>query len=811
MSHTIRSLSSGAAFEGAAVGINTPEFHRALEEWSKTASTDRRLGAHDQGVRHWGIIAARHGGVIKPELDHREDGDGRTYTVGAFPLQALPSGLRAAITPAAEGHVVIEADWRASHWQHLAFASGDEAMKADLETGDLYLAACPAFDRKPAKIGLNALLNGGGRPALIKAFDGDEAKADAFKEHASGLLRQRWPVAGRTLDELRADAVRQGFAEDEHSAAGIALMRLEAEALRAAVEATRAAFPQARLMVPMHDGVLLSAPEDVASDVASRIALEMARASTRASSVARPDLWVSVKVSKSWGGDVPTLLGSKARGEALKSLDDCDDLGGLLLAAGAMLDMLKTAKARFHNSTSQWKLVNQAIKAAEDALRWSASKERKAGAAEPVKLTHYQPTYTNLCKVIAEDPALPRVSYDLRANAPLIGGERVNDTLLRSTYLPPLEQRYGMLTVSEQTLGGALLDTAMAHSFDPVLDYFNGLPAWDKVPRASYWLQDFAGVVGPDALIRAYSFKWLMSIVARAFKPGCKVDTLLVLLGAQGAKKSTMLKAIAPAGSFSDIAIDPHDKDSVLRASRYAVVEWGEMTGLSKRDVSALKAYFARPDDEVRPPYAHADVKILRRVVFAATTNVADFLTDETGARRYWPVQVADDINVAGLEAAKDQIWAEVVEMYKALDFELSNDEREALRESDPEGYETWAYRWWLSPSEVALKEAADVDFTADDPHEPQILRYAADHGGVVRLEEMMTHLGIHVGDFSRSKGPLVTCLKRLKFESKRVRLEDQTQVRAWVAPAGLDLTPYAGRSAYARNLASLAQAFRPN
>ena len=78
-----------------------------------------------------------------------------------------------------------------------------------------------------------------------------------------------------------------------------------------------------------------------------------------------------------------------------------------------------------------------------------------------------------------------------------------------------------------------------------------------------------AGVQGPEPLIQAYSYKWLLSIVARALQAGCKVDTLLVLLGAQGAQVD---HAQAIARELRRHRDRPHDKDSVLRASRYAVV-----------------------------------------------------------------------------------------------------------------------------------------------------------------------------------------------------------------------------------------------
>jgi len=782
-------------FEGARVGINPLAMQSLHAEWVGSATPEQALSARDMGVPHWPIVSASKSGTIDLTLEHRAKADGRTYTTGAFPLQSLPSKLRPAITPAVEGHKVIDADWRASHWQHLAFASGDPVLTSDLLGGDLYESQCPGFERKPAKIGLNAILNGGGIPALLVAFDGNRARAEAFMVHAKSLLSERWKVAGAFLADLKARTVAGGYSDGEHKAAGIGLMRIEGDRLRDAVAATLAAFPKGdcRVMVPMHDGVVLSVRDDITEAVAQRIAFEMAKASTGDAGLAEEHVarLVSTKVSKSWDGDVKPLVGNALRVVAYAATLSAAPGGGLFVAAGCMQGDVEAMKARFHHATDEGKLVRTALAARQNAISWlaSACQEKRNGEPEPLSLPHREPSYTNLCRIIDDDGVLPRVSYNVRTNTPMIGDGGITDTLMRSTYLPPLERRYGMTNVSETLLAGAVLDMAVKSSFDPVVDYFEALPAWDGERRMAYWLQAYAGVEGPTELMTAYSYKWLLSIVARAYEPGCKVDTLLVLLGIQGAKKSTLLKTIAPAGSFADIPIDPHDKDSVLRASRYAVIEWGEMTGLSKRDQAALKAYFSKPEDEVRPPYGRGDIKIPRRVVFAATTNVDGFLSDETGARRYWSVKTGDAIDIKGLSAVKDQIWAEAVEFYKTIMQPHTDAEVDALAESNPAGADAYMYKWWLSPAESEIKDSFDGAFTADDPYGYRIIMFARDNDGRVRVDELMTHLEIPAAQWSRMRTTMSSSLRRLGFANKSSRINGAV-VKAWVAPESVMLGP---------------------
>ena len=68
-------------------------------------------------------------------------------------------------------------------------------------------------------------------------------------------------------------------------------------------------------------------------------------------------------------------------------------------------------------------------------------------------------------------------------------------------------------------------------------------------------------------------------------------------------------------------------------------------------------------------PTASILTNLQRQCVFAGTINPpADgrYLKDKTGGRRFWPVACHGMIDLAGLEAARDQLWAEAVHRFKA-------------------------------------------------------------------------------------------------------------------------------------------------
>jgi predicted P-loop ATPase len=172
--------------------------------------------------------------------------------------------------------------------------------------------------------------------------------------------------------------------------------------------------------------------------------------------------------------------------------------------------------------------------------------------------------------------------------------------------------------------------------------------------------------------------RFLVSAVARVMNPGCKVDTVLVLVGKQGAKKSTFFAELAK-GWFLDSAIDIHSKDAYEQLRRGWIIEWSELEALRRsRDASAIKAFVTSQVDVYRPAYGRVAKEHPRQCVFVGTTNDQEFLSDPTGNRRWWPLAVKDSIDIKTLRAIRDQIWAEAVELYLANEQHWLTDEEEA-------------------------------------------------------------------------------------------------------------------------------------
>ena len=221
----------------------------------------------------------------------------------------------------------------------------------------------------------------------------------------------------------------------------------------------------------------------------------------------------------------------------------------------------------------------------------------------------------------------------------------------------------------------AALTAGDASRYDPVRDMLDDLPAWDKTPRLGTWLQVYCGVA--DTLLnREFGRLWLMAGIARAYQPGCKFDQVLVLLGVQGAGKSSVGKILANGAVnvghggddfFVEADLAQMDEKQIIeKAGSALIVELAEMSSASKRDQGKVKGLLSATSDRARLAYAQSSVSVPRRFIFLATDNSEQLFGDDTGNRRYWPVTVGTT-KLIDLAADRNQLWAEAKHAFQVL------------------------------------------------------------------------------------------------------------------------------------------------
>lgn len=231
------------------------------------------------------------------------------------------------------------------------------------------------------------------------------------------------------------------------------------------------------------------------------------------------------------------------------------------------------------------------------------------------------------------------------------------------------------------------------NKFHPIRDYLSSL-TWDGESRISTLLTDVLHVEDCP-LNRAYLSKWLTAAVKRVFEPGCKFDNMLVLIGRQGRKKGQFFEVLGGEWYGSPDSVKIADKDAKLALHHGWINEIQECDKLNSRaDARDLKTLLSTREDTLRPAYGHKTGKYPRMFVMGGSANEAEgFLVDHTGGRRFWVIEVPDEdtIDIDLLKSFKDQLWAEMVALYRSgCNVWLDTDELQEAQEQSNIPYEAY-------------------------------------------------------------------------------------------------------------------------
>lgn len=223
-------------------------------------------------------------------------------------------------------------------------------------------------------------------------------------------------------------------------------------------------------------------------------------------------------------------------------------------------------------------------------------------------------------------------------------------------------QLKGLERVSIQTVDDAILLVSQDHPFHPLKERIE-VVKWDGNRRLCTWLHDYMGVE-QNEYSDTVGTCFLISVIARIWKPGCKVDYMPVFEGPQGEEKSKAVRALAM-GYYSDNL--PDLTDDPIRVAQHLrgklIIEVSDLSSFNRAETTNLKAFITRQEEIFIPKYGRKEVSEPRHGVLCGTTNKAVWMKDETGGRRFWPLQCGK-IDIPGLEEAVPKLYAEARQLY---------------------------------------------------------------------------------------------------------------------------------------------------
>ena len=292
-----------------------------------------------------------------------------------------------------------------------------------------------------------------------------------------------------------------------------------------------------------------------------------------------------------------------------------------------------------------------------------------------------------------------------------------------------VDDNYG--SFSQRNYDVAVTKVADDRSYHPIREYFASLPPWDGVKRVETLLIDYLGAQD-NPYVRAVTKKSLCAAYMRVHNPGIKFDYIIVLNGAQGIGKSTLIAKLGMEWFSDSLSLsDMNDKTAAEKLQGYWILEIGEMAGMKKADIEKVKAFVSRQDDKYRASFGRRVTPHLRQCIFFGTTNSENgYLRDTTGNRRFWSVQVSGSGKYTAWELTEEtvhQIWAETAvlaqageKLYLSPEMEdyAKDEQREAMELDEREGL-VYEYLEMLLPYDWSNMDVCHRREYIREPNDP--------------------------------------------------------------------------------------------
>lgn len=251
-------------------------------------------------------------------------------------------------------------------------------------------------------------------------------------------------------------------------------------------------------------------------------------------------------------------------------------------------------------------------------------------------------TVENFLIVLRNDPFFKGLNFNLLTYSPEVEVEDgkprrwtdTDDSIAREY----IETKYQLHC--QQKLDDALRIIFKERSYHPIKQIIESVK-WDRVERISTFLTKWMKCEESE-----YSQEVSRLIFAgginRLYNPGCKFDDVPILIGTkQGEGKSTLVRWLSLRDEFFTEITEVEGQKGMESLEGAWICEIAELLAMTKaKEIEAVKSYITRQVDRYRRPFDKRVTEHRRQCVFVGTTNKAQFLTDKTGNRRFYPIKV---------------------------------------------------------------------------------------------------------------------------------------------------------------------------
>jgi hypothetical protein len=308
-----------------------------------------------------------------------------------------------------------------------------------------------------------------------------------------------------------------------------------------------------------------------------------------------------------------------------------------------------------------------------------------------------------------------------------------------------LEQR-GMKKIGTELLRSSLYAAGKLRTMDSAKEWL-GRQHWDGVPRIEMFAVDCWGWADTPYARAVGLYVWT-ALAGRVMEPGVQADMAPILVGLQGARKTSAIKAMSPhADMYTEIKLDAKDDDQSRALRGKLVGEIEELRGLNSRAIEEIKAFVSRRREAWVPKFKEFENHFDRRCLLIGTTNETEFLADPTGERRWLP-GVCHSLNYDLIVDTRDQLWAEGARRF-AMDGVAWKDAERLAEKEHPrfkigDSWERTITRW-LDDTDELSGHAMDKGFITTEEVMSRALFIQPAHqnrGHEVRVQKALRAMG---------------------------------------------------------------------